>query len=1072
MIFTEMLADAICQHFIFNRGVPAGERGRYNIPMRLRKFTGLTLRFILYIGLIFSMLGLDRLTFSTPGVEQVTAPANGQLIPATNQSIVIEFSAPEYRLLPIEVSGAEFQQIEIPGTVQTNQPGLPRLPALYILLGVPAGVEFTLETQIADASLLSGKFTLPAAELPAPISQEYQPGVYEMEEINSVLAVPSAEIFPAEPVEILEDAWLRDQRILRLAYYPFQYQPATGQLIWNKALQVTVKFDTTQAVGMDAGDEEPNNPFELALQHSLLNYNQARAWRTLPGSRLNQTAAPFLPDQVENFVQPLYRISIQNDGLYRLTYENLTEAGFPVGQLTFTNLKLTNQGRTVGYSYDDLDENGLFGPGDSFVFYGQKFYGDWMAQRYVNENVNWRSFTIQLSNGSYSTWKPALNADQLEKYTDQNVYWLTVDSGLARPVPQSTKSIKNGLESQLDQQTQALKVFLPWVARNTSNASYPAVVHEEPSLRSRVILFAGEDSWFWDEIQTSSSTTRIYSVNLSAPAPGVHQVRFSGELVAAYTNDYAGPDHHIQIYLNDPLHTQPILDATWEGKSRYHFETLVDQSRLVDGSNQIDLVVNKTPGMTVEYLFLDWFQFDYQRLYKAGNNRLTFTETNPGGHTYRVSGFSGNDLSIFDITDPLQPVRILDFAYDGSQARFTADSSGTAEFHLGPAQALLPAEIQAYTPVDFTTPADIILIAAPIFLPALQPLADYRAAQGLSTLLVDIQTIFNQFNDGIYNPIAIKNFLAFTFANWNKPPSYVILVGDGHWNFKGSPNYGTAPITMPPNLSWVDPWQGEVDSANLLATVAGTDPLPDVAISRIPVNNPAELSNVVAKTIAYEAYPAQAWQKNLVFMADNYDPQAGNFKTSSETIINNHVPAGFTSDRFYLDDYLSAGICVASGSRACPALTQAALTALNQTGAYLVNYTGHGSVNYWASEQLWINQDILSLSNSGKLPIVLSMTCLDGYWLHPSIGPSLAEDFIRTAQNGAVATFSPTGLGVASGHDRLWAGFYDAVFQDSATRLSQAALTAKLEIYASGLNYDLLHTYTIFGDPALRLPMP
>lgn len=207
-------------------------------------------------------------------------------------------------------------------------------------------------------------------------------------------------------------------------------------------------------------------------------------------------------------------------------------------------------------------------------------------------------------------------------------------------------------------------------------------------------------------------------------------------------------------------------------------------------------------------------------------------------------------------------------------------------------------------------------------------------------------------------------------------------------------------------------------------------------------------------------------------MADNYDPQAGNFKTSSEKIINNHVPAGYTYDRFYLDDYLSAGICVASGSRACPALTQAALTALNQTGAYLVNYTGHGSVNYWAAEQLWINQDILSLSNSGKLPVVLSMTCLDGYWLHRASVASLAEDFIRTADNGAVATFSPTGLGVASGHDRLWAGFYDAVFQDGATRLSQVALAAKLEIYASGLNYDLLHTYTIFGDPALRLPTP
>ena len=77
---------------------------------------------------------------------------------------------------------------------------------------------------------------------------------------------------------------------------------------------------------------------------------------------------------------------------------------------------------------------------------------------------------------------------------------------------------------------------------------------------------------------------------------------------------------------------------------------------------------------------------------------------------------------------------------------------------------------------------------------------------------------------------------------------------------------------MPPNLAWVDPWQGEVDSANQLAMLVGNDPLPDVHIARIPVNTTAELSAVIAKIKAYEQTSAQAWQKHWLFVADQYCP--------------------------------------------------------------------------------------------------------------------------------------------------------------------------------------------------------
>jgi hypothetical protein len=72
---------------------------------------------------------------------------------------------------------------------------------------------------------------------------------------------------------------------------------------------------------------------------------------------------------------------------------------------------------------------------------------------------------------------------------------------------------------------------------------------------------------------------------------------------------------------------------------------------------------------------------------------------------------------------------------------------------------------------------------------------------------------------------------------------------------------------------------------------------------------------------------------------------------------------------------------------------------------------------------------------------------------------------------GAVSTFSPTGLGVAQGHDVLTSGFYDAVFVNGVQTLGWAANAAKLDVFQSGSHIDLIHTFTVFGDPALKIPV-
>ncbi len=113
------------------------------------------------------------------------------------------------------------------------------------------------------------------------------------------------------------------------------------------------------------------------------------------------------------------------------------------------------------------------------------------------------------------------------------------------------------------------------------------------------------------------------------------------------------------------------------------------------------------------------------------------------------------------------------------------------------------------------------------------------------------------------------------------------------------------------------------------------------------------------------------------------------------------------------------------------------------------------------------------LDNGESAPVVLSMTCLDGYFVlpHPTGWgyEAIAEVMTRADGRGAVASWSPTGQGIVAGHDLLDSGFFEAVFLDGLRSLGAATTAGKLKLWASGGNLELLDTYLLFGDPAMEI---
>ena len=77
---------------------------------------------------------------------------------------------------------------------------------------------------------------------------------------------------------------------------------------------------------------------------------------------------------------------------------------------------------------------------------------------------------------------------------------------------------------------------------------------------------------------------------------------------------------------------------------------------------------------------------------------------------------------------------------------------------------------------------------------------------------------------------------------------------------------------------------------------------------------------------------------------------------------------------------------------------------------------------------------------------------------------------VRVDGKGAVASWSPTGLGVAHGHDFLNKGFLEAVFVDGVRELGPATYAGKWRLYNAGVSPEQIEEYTLLGDPALQIP--
>ncbi len=971
--------------------------------------------------IVLAALVLTPLLASPAMADEAGQPGKPDLaVSAEEGGVVLDLHLPAYRIETIAHEGVAYQQIEIDGQGwwPAGQPGAPSLPERGLMLAVPPTGEVTVQVLEAQAQRVDGLFRL--APKPTGILVEDGEGGQVVEQWLADPAAYSVESWtPASQAEITQEGWLRGYRFVRLSLRPFQFNLATGELQTVSDMRVRVNFAAPAPIAPAAIDPL----FAPIFQSTFENYQQAAGWQTRP--------EPVMPTEAAQRLltgDPWIKITVNSDGLYRVTYADLQGAGLATAVLNSLNprtFRLLDAGQEQHIQVVGEGDN-VFDATDSIVFYGQR-------------NTHPHS-------------------------DDNNVYWLTWSgaNGLRMAVQDAAPS------------SAPLATTLLTTAHAEQNLEYkqqrPFVDWLQP------VLY---DNWYWSQvIVTRTVTFPDLEVNTtSSIAP---------ELSMWMAGDKQTPGNYtVRFTLNSSV----PRSKSWTSTRVLEGAVSLPAGVLVNGDNVVEVrPINASGAVGYDYtVWLDWLRltYPYNGQYLSG---ATFSNPDSGLWRYEISNVPSAAPWVLNVGAPTQPILLNNAAISGSDPytlTWQQTTSAADRFLVVPeTEVRQPAAVtvwQGSTLLDTNQQVDYLMIAHPSLIAATQPLAAMHSANGLSVRVVDVQEIYDLYSDGSLSADAIRDYLAYAYSNYPAPaPTYVLLVGDGSVNFRGYTISGVVNPRLnliPPFQGGFDAWSGASVSDNGFVRVQGNDLLGEMIVSRLPVNNAAQTTTVVNKTLQYPLTFPQNRAFNTLWVADNPDQDDPNLGTqfhmaTEETLA--PLQPQFQVDRIYF--------CV-PGVNNCPAdpwiytditAARSAVVSKWNEGHMLVHFTGHGSITTWANEQLfrvyWVNQ----LSNATALPFLLVSSCTNGYFVSPQYD-GIDEGLLRAAGRGTIGGFTGVTFDTLPPQTELLSNFMEALMHQGITETGAAATVARTTTFA-GLPYPENERaavgHGLTGDPALALIAP
>ena len=945
--------------------------------------------------------------------KTIFAQKDVKVLSSNNSSITFEYT-PQYSEIKKDIiDGKEYFVLSFEGCSGFSERlnGKIQLPHKNIQIGVPEEFGNTLQIISAQFTLLNGKL-LPSAD--------------KKDLTSEAIASAERDFANAELVTFGDFGYARDFPIQDILITPVQYNPKTSTIKKYTKIIVRINF---------VNSSKPHKTIVSPLLNEIvLNYDIAKYWGKVD-KKFNKTTTFDITGTWHRFLTP-------KEGIYKITKKELSSLGIDAASVDPRTIKIYNNGGyplaekipvAVPYGFTENailvigEEDGKFDDNDYILFYGRG-------------NDFWEY-----------NFKEILRHHH--PFSKHNYYWITFGGSKGKRMQK--REISSGAPDYNQTKTVAFKFS------------------DEDKIN---IGRSGRDYWGDEFNSTNRSRTYINTLNGRINnLPVNYRYRFANASKNSLTLTISESG---QIIRTQTLYGYGSNSYSWGVENRLiktaEYSGIIPDNR---STLKFDIAISGAESK----VYLDYFEISYVRDLKVDDDELIFfAEKKRTTVNYHLTNFSNSDIFAFDITDFDNAQIISSPDISGGEISFTLDEHDNGKFSkyitLTDKKFKKISEIEKIEiPQSIINgrEAEYIIITDEKFSEEAKRLAEYRkndAPVKYSTKVVFVSDILNEFSCGMMDPTAIRNFLKYSYDNWQVKPFYVLLFGDGDYDYLNVEKYGK---------NYVPTYQTK-ESLNELASyptddfysrISGNDDAADLAIGRLNIQSVEDAKNVVDKIINYEKPDNGIWKNIITLVADDGLTSKGNdyalHTKQSETLAATRIPGFMDLHKIYLAAYPT----VQTGfGRRKPEVNKAIIDAINQ-GTLILNYVGHGNPNVWAHEVVFERISTIPALKNKKLFFLTAATCDFGRYDDPTVQSS-TEEMLLLKDAGMIGGFSAARVVYSYANEALNLEFYSHLLSDSLEEMANNTVGKAFYLTKMKKTIDNDEKFHLFGDPAIRLNIP
>ena len=729
-----------------------------------------------------------------------------------------------------------------------------------------------------------------------------------------------------------------------------------------------------------------------------------------------------------NYDQNYFKFPIAKDGIYRIEFEQLINSGINISTLDPRNIQLFAKGKEQAI-YIQGESDGSFDSNDFIEFYAEN-------------NDGW--YDHNLFSDSSHVFNPYVSM-----YTDTSFYYLTWNSSTS-----NKRMLDAELDLDFDSYTPIGYVWRDEILTSSGNFNSGRFT---PAGRPVPEYSEGEGRYI---SSVGGQSGRTYELNT--------QQKFKGGPDGWIKTEMAGQGnytHYIQILVNEnELYNDNFFDR---------------KNVFVEGNLPLDWVEDKlyvriqsiTPVKSSnDVIGVSYVHARYPRVPSLGGESEFLM--------YVPSGSESKDLLVIsDYNNLNSTVRLYDLT-TGSRIQVKPDNGSyyalvkntgkerkcylTNEKSIRTVSNIRSVSKTSSKFVNYQKQIqdkggiDYLLLTGTQLMSAAQDYGDYREANGLKTIVADMDQLYDQFSFGIRkHPMSMRNFADAIINEWNFDPTYLFLCGKSI-----TANYSNARFGSGFEKNIVPTWSvlgSDVGITQGLNDQSILDPV--LATGRVAVNNENELRAYLNKVKQYESAEPEEWMKQVLhFGGGSSENEQSDFK------------AYLANYEVLVEDSLFGGnvhTFLKNSSDPLQINLSDSVENLINSGVSIMTFFGHAYGNNFDQSI----DEPENYENTGKYPFILANSCLIGN-IHTTGNSSGSERFVLAEDKGAIGFLGSSSLGVANYLYIYSKEFYENFSTDfygwPVGKIVQQTIK-DMQDSISSYNRDVAMHMTLHCDPAVVL---